>query len=89
VGGDTYSVNVARVRLTPDWAGALYTDDHGPSLRALYDLGDPLRSRVMISTGQSGLPWSRQYRDLLQPWLEVKYLPLWGSAAVAELTLLP
>ena len=89
VGGDTYSVNVARVRLTPDWAGALYTDDHGPSLRALYDLGDPSRSRVMISTGQSGLPWSRQYRDLLQPWLEVKYLPLWGSAAVAELTLLP
>jgi acyl-homoserine lactone acylase PvdQ len=43
----------------------------------------------MISTGQSGLPWSRQYRDLLQPWLEVKYLPLWGGAAVAELTLLP
>lgn len=87
--GDTYTVNVSRVRLTPDWAGELYTDDHGPSLRALYDLGDPTQSRVMISTGQSGLPWSRHYRDLAGPWARVQYLPLWRGQAVAELTLLP
>ena len=87
--GDTHTVNVGRVRLRPDWAGDLYTNDHGPGLRALYDLGDPARSRVMISTGQSGLPWSRHYNDLLAPWLRVDYLPLWSAPATSTLTLQP
>jgi penicillin G amidase len=78
-GGDPYGINVASVRFAADWAGERYQSDHGPSLRALYDLGDPTRSRVMISTGQSGLPWSRQYRDLLKPWMAVQYLPLWSA----------
>ncbi|WP_374662474.1 penicillin acylase family protein [Inhella sp.] len=89
VGGDTYTVNVARVRLSADWAGDFYTDDHGPAYRALYDLANPQQSRAIISTGQSGLPWSRHYRDQLQPWLDVKYLPLWQAAAKSELVLMP
>jgi len=88
-GGDTYTVNVARVRLRADWVGDFYTNDHGPSLRALYDLGDPGRSQVMISTGQSGLPWSRHYSDLLAPWLRVEFLPLWQAPAQATLELIP
>ena len=41
VGGDTYTVNVSRVNLKPDLTtGELYLDEHGPSLRAIYDLGD-------------------------------------------------
>jgi penicillin amidase len=91
VGGDTYTVNVARVNLRADpRTGEHYLNDHGPSLRALYDLGDPARSRIMISTGQSGLPWSRHYRDLLGPWQRVDYLPLWGEGrAVSTLRLRP
>jgi penicillin amidase len=93
VGGDTYTLNVSRVNLR---AGKdpqfLYMNEHGPSLRAVYDLGDPARSRVMHSSGQSGLPWSRHFRDLLVPWSKVEYMPLWGQgqdAAVHTLVLRP
>ncbi len=38
VGGNT-TINASRVTLKPDGAtGALYLNEHGPSLRALYDL---------------------------------------------------
>ncbi len=87
--GDTYTVNVSRVRLRADWTGDFYTADHGPALRFLADLGDPTKGRVMISTGQSGLPWSRHYGDLLAPWMRVEYLPLWQAPAVATLELTP
>ncbi|HSN32249.1 MAG TPA: penicillin acylase family protein, partial [Ideonella sp.] len=59
VGGDTYTVNVSRVNLRPDaLTGERYLDEHGPSLRALYDLADPRRSRFMHSSGQSGFFFS-------------------------------
>ncbi len=90
VGGDTYTVNVGQVRMRPDpTTGELYLDEHGPSLRALYDLGDPLRSRVMHSTGQSGNPFSSRYRDFVSPWTDVKYVPLWSAPPVSTLVLQP
>lgn len=80
VGGDTYTVNVSRVGLRPDGTtGELYLDEHGPSLRALYDLGDPKQSRFMHSSGQSGLVFSPWYRSFVQPWTAVQYVPVWGS----------
>lgn len=82
VGGDTFTVNVSRVGLRPDAAtGELYLDEHGPSLRALYDLGDPARSRVMHSSGQSGLVFEPGYRSFLGPWQRGEYLPLWGDGS--------
>lgn len=87
--GDTFTLNVSRVRLRADAAGDFYTADHGPALRALYDLADPSQGRVMISTGQSGLPWSRHYRDLLGPWMRVEFLPLWAAPAAHRLQLSP
>ncbi len=79
VGGDTYTVNVSRVGLSADkTTGERYLDEHGPSLRALYDIAQPDNSRVMHSTGQSGLPWARHYRSFVKPWAEVKDVPLWG-----------
>jgi len=82
VGGDTYTVNVSRVGLRPDRrTGELFLDEHGPSLRALYDLSDPMQSRVMHSTGQSGNPFSPLYRSFVQPWREVAYVPLWSDPA--------
>ena len=91
VGGDTHTVNVGRVNLKADSVtGEHYLDEHGPSLRALYDLGDRSRSRFMHSSGQSGLPWSRRYRDLLPRWVQVQDLPVWPQVAPAEvLTVTP
>jgi penicillin amidase len=91
VGGDTYTVNVARVNLRADGVtGEHYLDEHGPSLRALYDLGDRGRSRFMHSSGQSGLPWSAHYRDLLPRWVQVQDVPVWPQGApAAVLTITP
>jgi penicillin amidase len=81
VGGDTYTVNVSRVGLRPDrTTGELYLDEHGPSLRGLYDLADRSKSVVMHSTGQSGIPWSPLYRSFVGPWAAVDYVPLWQAA---------
>ena len=79
--GDTYTVNAARVVMRADGEGDRYVNDHGPSLRALYDLEDPKRSRFIHSSGQSGLVFSPHYADLLRPWTEVRYLPLWPQQA--------
>jgi penicillin amidase len=84
VGGDTYTVNVSRVSLRPDAVtNELYLNDHGPSLRALYDLADPRQSRVMHSTGQSGLPWATGYRRFKDAWVRGDYVPLWVEEAQA------
>lgn len=92
VGGDSFTVDVSRVLYKPDpTTGELFLADHGPSLRALYDLADPKRSRFMHSTGQSGLPWSKWYANLMPGWARVQYLPLWGHGepALATLVLSP
>jgi penicillin G amidase len=83
-GGDTFTVNVSRVSFRPDaTTGELYLNEHGPSLRALYDLADRSRSQVMHSSGQSGIPWSPQYGSFVRPWAEVGYVPLWPAEAPA------
>jgi penicillin amidase len=90
VGGDTYTVNVSRVTMKPDAAtGELYLDEHGPSLRALYDLGDLSQSRFMHSTGQSGIFFSPLYKSFVGRWANVEYVPLWGGAAEHTLVLEP
>lgn len=82
VGGDTHTVNVSRVGLRPDeTTGELYLDEHGPSLRALYDLGNPVNSMVMHSTGQSGIVFSPLYRNFSGRWQRGDYVPLWADAA--------
>ena len=81
VGGDTQTVNVSRVVLQPDaTTGELFLSDHAPSMRAIYDLGDLSQSRFMHSTGQSGLPMSRYFRNFVQPWAQVQYVPVWPAA---------
>ena len=85
VGGDTYTVNVSKVNLRADGAaGERYLSEHGPSFRGLYDLADPARSRVMHSTGQSGLVFSPLYRRFLGPWAEVRDVPLWADGPPAR-----
>ena len=91
VGGDTYTVNVSRVGLRPDaTTGELYLDEHGPSLRAIYDLGDRAKSRFMHSSGQSGLALSNDYRNFVERWSRNEYLPVWGDGRAGRvLTLVP
>jgi len=90
VGGDTFTVNVSRVSLRPlARTGELYLDEHGPSLRALYDLGDPSKSRVMHSSGQSGIAFSPLYRSFVAAWERVDYVPLWSQTPHHSLTLAP
>jgi penicillin amidase len=89
VGGDTYTVNASRVNLRSDPASELYLDEHGPSLRALYDVGDPAKSRFMHSSGQSGVFFSPLYRNFVEPWAKVQDVPVWGGAAEHTLLLQP
>ena len=90
VGGDTFTLNVSRVGLRPDTTtGELYLDEHGPSLRALYDLGNPANSRVMHSTGQSGNVFSPLYGSFVKAWAGVDYVPLWSNVAEHTLVLAP
>ncbi len=91
LGGDTNSINVSRVGLVPDAVtGELYLDEHGPSMRALYDLADLSQSRVMHSSGQSGIVFSPLYRNFLGPWARVEYVPLWPQGEPAQtLTIVP
>ena len=88
VGGDGYTVNVGKVSLLADSStGEYYLDEHGPSLRGLYDLGDRSQSRVIHSTGQSGIPWSPLFRSFSQPWARVDGVPLWPAAGAPLKTL--
>ena len=90
VGGDTYTLNVSRVGMRPDaTTGELYLDEHGPSYRGLYDLGDPTQSRFMHSSGQSGLFFASNYKSFVERWAKVEYVPVWGGAAESVLLLQP
>ncbi|WP_172841090.1 penicillin acylase family protein [Rhodovulum sp. P5] len=55
---------------------APFRDVHGSGYRAIYDMGDPDRSLFVISTGQSGHPLSRHYRDLWRIWHRGEYVPM-------------
>jgi penicillin amidase len=88
-GGDGTTINAGRVSVKPDAVtGELYLNDHAASLRAIYDLGDASRSRFMHSSGQSGLPWSRHYRDFARAWGRVEYVPAWGQRVEAAETMM-
>ncbi|MDP2823466.1 MAG: penicillin acylase family protein [Sulfuritalea sp.] len=75
-GGDNYTVNVARYHLKGDEP---YLNEHAASLRAIYDLADSAASRVMHSSGQSGLVMAPDYRRFADPWAAVAELPLFGK----------
>lgn len=85
VGGDTYTVNVSKVNYRADpLTGERYLSEHGPSFRGLYDLADPSQSRVMHSTGQSGIVFSPLYHRFVAPWAGVRDVPLWAAGPPAH-----
>jgi penicillin G amidase len=69
-GGDDVTLNVA----PPE--DDSYNSSHAAQYRQLVDLSEIEASRFMVSLGQSGLPSSEHYDDLLERWRRVKYLPM-------------
>ena len=72
--GDLFTVNVGQY-----WAGEKYlpfANRHAASLRVVYDLSDLEQSQFIYQTGQSGLVWASNYRDMKQAWASGKYRPL-------------
>ncbi len=79
-GGDPFTVNVGRF----DIDRKNFTQTHGPTLRAIYDLANLDNSRFIHTTGQSGHPLSLSYRSFNRKWLDVDYLPMSTVRPVLE-----
>jgi penicillin amidase len=80
--GDTYTVNVGRFNLRDE--NEPFVSHHAASLRALYDLSNLENSRFIQSTGESGNPLSPLYRNFVERWAEVRYLPMKTRRADVE-----
>jgi penicillin G amidase len=87
-GGDPWTVNVGQYWLNE---AKPYNNRHAASLRHVFDLADLEKSGFMYQTGQSGLVWSRRYRDMSEGWAAVQYRPLQlaPSTFASELRLNP
>jgi len=87
-GGDPWTVNVGQYWLNEK---SPYQNRHAASLRHVFDLADLEKSGFMYQTGQSGLVWSRRYRDMSEGWAAVRYrsLQLSPSSFASELVLNP
>ena len=72
-----------------------YENVHAAGLRMVFDLSDFDRSVMMISTGQSGHPFSRWYDHFAEPWARGEVVPMSmdedeaGAGAVGTLRLSP
>ncbi len=71
-GGD-FTLNRAA---TPGTGPEPYLNTHGAGYRGVYDFADPDSSVFIISTGQSGHPFSRHYDDLGELWRRGEYVPM-------------
>jgi hypothetical protein len=74
-GGDATTVNNT---------GFAAVQVHGASFRAVMDVGDWDRSKMINVPGQSGQPGSRHYGDLLPLWQRGEYHPMLFSREAVE-----
>ncbi len=58
----------------------IFAVTNGPSMRAIYDMGDLDASRIVTTTGQSGVPFSSHNTDFIAKWLADETVPLPFSA---------
>jgi penicillin G amidase len=63
-------------------------DVHGPTMRLIVDLKDPMQAVATLAGGQSGNPLSEHYADGLADWRDGHYRPI-VQPPVHELTLTP
>jgi penicillin G amidase len=70
--GDRFTVNVAAsFRRWEDYAQL-----HAPQYRQIVDWKRLRQSQWLVAPGQSGLPDSPRYDDMLERWQQVEYLPM-------------
>lgn len=53
-----------------------FTQNHGPTYRAIYDLDPMGQSYFIQNAGQSGNPLSSNYRDFAEMWRDGRYMPM-------------
>jgi penicillin amidase len=70
-GGDGTTLNLGFYRHSNP-----YTQTVGPSLRFIVDFNDRPSFRFVLSSGQSGHPSSRHYRDQTALWQSGKLIPM-------------
>jgi penicillin amidase len=66
------------------WRPSDFAVTHGASFRMVLDVGDWDQSRAINTPGQSGDPFSPQYRDLLPLWNGGEYFPLLYSRPAVD-----
>jgi len=72
-----------------------FVNTHGAGYRGVYDLADPDSSVFISATGQSGHPFHRHYKDMIDSWRNFEYHPmLWNrqlveTVAESHMTLTP
>jgi penicillin G amidase len=75
--GDANTVNATG-------GGQNYSEAYGASYRQIIDLGDWDRSVMTNVPGESGIPGSKHYDDLVVPWAKGEYHPMPFSRAAVE-----
>ncbi|MFK4825398.1 penicillin acylase family protein [Paenochrobactrum sp. BZR 588] len=81
VGGSSSTLNLANYRLSD------FSVTSGPSVRMVIDVGEWDNSLFVNNPGQSGVPMSDHYGDLLQNWHQAKHVPLvYSQIAVEKVT---
>lgn len=81
--GETYTVNVGRLNLSH--RDEPYRNQHGASLRFIFDLSSTEASRFVLQTGQSGWFFLPGYRDMSKAWSKVQDRPLRMNPQAADL----
>lgn len=83
-GGDENTVCQAAVRKTDPRSGPMV----GPSVRAVFDVGEWSNSRFVLAGGQSGNPYSPHYDDLLSLWERGDGVPIpWTTAEMEAVSI--
>jgi penicillin amidase len=84
--GDMYTVN--RGVPVEDTDTLEMSDVHGPTMRIVVDLADPMKAQATLAGGQSGNPLSEHYSDWLLDWRDGQYRTI-VQPSVHKLTLNP
>ncbi|HVT52937.1 MAG TPA: penicillin acylase family protein [Dongiaceae bacterium] len=84
--GDAFTVNRAVPIGNPDTPDL--PDVHGPTMRLIVDMKDPMQAVVTLAGGQSGNPLSPHYADGLVDWRDGNYRPI-VQPSMHELILTP
>jgi penicillin amidase len=84
--GDMYTLNRAVPAESDD--PLAFPDVHGPTMRIVVDLSDPMKAMATLAGGQSGNPLSEHYADGLLDWRDGRYRSI-VQPSVHTLTLTP